>query len=52
VIEDTGLLLSPALMLSLTGSGAACKLTSEPGVNTSPATGLVTGAAAGGTLAA
>src|SRR6266568_1538966 len=46
----TGLLLSLSLAATLARKGAADSLTSEPGVNTWPGAGLVTGAAAGGPL--
>ena len=51
-MEVTGLLLSPSLTLSLTRRGAADSVTSEPGVNTSPGTGLVIGEPAGGPMIA
>ena len=46
----TGALLSPSLTASLTRRGAADSLMLEPGVNTWPGAGLVTGAPAGGPL--
>jgi hypothetical protein len=46
----TGLLLSVSLAATLARKGAAVSLMFEPGVNTWPGAGLVTGAPAGGPL--